>query len=235
MKIRIKFEKTGSMKFVGHLDLMRFFQKAMRRAEIDIVYTEGFSPHQVMSFAAPLGVGLTSEGEYMDIEVHHAKSSKQLIDALNAAMVDGVRIISARELPEDSKNAMSIVAGADYRIHFREGYIPTTDLANAFSQFVEQNEIQIFKKSKKSERMVDIKPMIYSHSVDGNDVYLKLATGSAENLKPELVMEAFVQYLGLEWNEMSILVHRLELYADQGEEGNRNLISLESLGEEIER
>ena len=65
MKIRIKFAKYGTMKFIGHLDMMRFFQKAIRRADIDIKYSEGFSPHQIMSFAAPLGVGIESRGEYM--------------------------------------------------------------------------------------------------------------------------------------------------------------------------
>lgn len=70
MRIRIKFKKYGAMKFIGHLDMMRYFQKAMRRAEIDICYSEGFSPHQIMSFAAPLGVGITSDGEYLDIEVN---------------------------------------------------------------------------------------------------------------------------------------------------------------------
>ena len=62
IKIRIKFRKYGVMRFIGHLDIMRYFQKAMRRAEIDICYSEGFSPHQIMSFAAPLGVGITSDG-----------------------------------------------------------------------------------------------------------------------------------------------------------------------------
>ena len=60
MKVRIKFRKQGVMKFIGHLDVMRYFQKAIRRADIDIAYTEGFSPHMILSFAAPLGVGLTS-------------------------------------------------------------------------------------------------------------------------------------------------------------------------------
>ena len=69
MKIRIKFRKYGTMKFIGHLDVMRYFQKAIRRAEVNIRYSEGFSPHQIMSFAAPLGVGITSKGEYVDIEV----------------------------------------------------------------------------------------------------------------------------------------------------------------------
>ena len=68
MKLRVKFAKYGALKFIGHLDVMRFFQKANRRAELDMSYSTGFSPHQIMSFAAPLGLGLESNGEYMDIE-----------------------------------------------------------------------------------------------------------------------------------------------------------------------
>ena len=70
MKIRIKFRKYGVMKFIGHLDIMRFFQKVMRRADIPIAFTGGFSPHMIMSFANPLGVGVTSDGEYFDIELN---------------------------------------------------------------------------------------------------------------------------------------------------------------------
>lgn len=103
MKIRIKFRKYGVMKFIGHLDMMRYFQKAMRRAEIDIAYSEGFSPHQIMSFAAPLGVGITSDGEYLDIEVHSTRNSIESVKALNDTMVEGVEIVSYRMLPEHAK------------------------------------------------------------------------------------------------------------------------------------
>ena len=101
MKIRIRFAKYGVMKFVGHLDMMRYFQKAIRRAGIDIAYTAGFSPHQIMSFAAPLGVGLTSDSEYVDIEVNSTGSSKEAVSALNAVMADGVEVKSYRKLPDD--------------------------------------------------------------------------------------------------------------------------------------
>ena len=86
MKIRIKFRKYSTMKFIGHLDVMRYFQKAIRRAEVNIRYSEGFSPHQIMSFAAPLGVGITSKGEYVDIEVLDTENSKKMVDRLNAVM-----------------------------------------------------------------------------------------------------------------------------------------------------
>ena len=68
MKTRMRFVKTGSVKFIGHLDCMRFFQKAIRRAKLDVAYSQGSSPHQLMSFASPLGVGITSDGEYLDVE-----------------------------------------------------------------------------------------------------------------------------------------------------------------------
>ena len=122
MKIRIKFRKWGSMKFIGHLDMMRYFQKVMRRADVDIRYSEGFSPHQIMSFAAPLGVGITSDGEYFDIEVHSTKSSAEMIADMNKTMVDGVEIIGYVALPDNAKTAMSIVAAADYVLSYKDGY-----------------------------------------------------------------------------------------------------------------
>lgn len=110
------------MKFIGHLDMMRYFQKAVRRAKIDIRYSEGYSPHQIMSFAAPLGVGITSDGEYFDIEVNESMTSKEAVAALNETMVDGVEVTSYVKLPDKAKTAMSIVAAADYRLSYKEGY-----------------------------------------------------------------------------------------------------------------
>lgn len=131
MKIRIKFTKYGPLRFIGHLDVMRFFQKAIRRAGIDVTYTTGFSPHQVMSFAAPLGVGLTSNGEYMDIQVNSLPASRDgltpcqiLTQRLNNASVKGLDVVSARILPENAGNAMASVAAASYSVRFREGREP---------------------------------------------------------------------------------------------------------------
>ena len=62
MKVRIKFSKEGPVKFVGHLDTMRYFQKAIRRANLPVAFSGGYSPHMIMSFAAPLGVGTESLG-----------------------------------------------------------------------------------------------------------------------------------------------------------------------------
>ena len=103
MKARIKFRKYGALRFIGHLDVMRFFQKVMRRAEIPIAFTGGYSPHMIMSFASPLGIGLTSDGEYFDIELTEAIDSKTAVKRMNEVSIEGIEIISFRKIPDDKK------------------------------------------------------------------------------------------------------------------------------------
>ena len=152
MKARIKFRKNGVMKFIGHLDIMRYFQKAIRRAEIPIAFTSGYSPHMIMSFANPLGVGLTSDGEYFDIELTESIASKEAVRRLNEQMVDGMEIVSFVQIPDDKKSkGMSIVAGADYLSSVKNGSLPE-DLAEKLEAFYAQNEICVVKKTKKPGR-----------------------------------------------------------------------------------
>ena len=101
MKIRIKFRKYGVMKFIGHLDIMRFFQKAMRRADIPIAFTGGFSPHMIMSFANPLGVGVTSDGEYFDIELSEEINMSDAVIRMNAVSVEGTGAVTDNEIHAD--------------------------------------------------------------------------------------------------------------------------------------
>ena len=89
MRVRLKFFKYGTMKYIGHLDMLRYFQKAFRRAHVPMKYSEGFNPHPVMSFAAPLGVGITSEGEYLDIETDKDVDLNALVSDINSQMVEG--------------------------------------------------------------------------------------------------------------------------------------------------
>lgn len=235
MKVRVKFSKQGVMKFIGHLDVMRYFQKAIRRAGIDIAYTEGLSPHMIMSFAAPLGVGLTSDAEYMDIELRTPVSSEEAIDALNRVGVEGITVTGFWQIPDGkASKAMTLVAAADYTLRFRRGYEPKGDWQSGISHFFAQKSILVMKKSKKSEKEVDIRPMIYEMSVNAGTVFLKLSAGSVANLKPELVMDAYLQSIGVEPAPFAYEINRCEVYADIGTEKKRKLVTLGSLGEVIE-
>lgn len=223
------------MKFIGHLDIMRYFQKAVRRAGIDIAYSGGYSPHMIMSFAAPLGVGVTSDGEYFDMELNTAQPSSVMVKLMNDVMVDGMQILSIRKIPEEkSANAMSLVSAADYRISFREGKELPDGWKEQVNDFLAQEQILCMKKGKKGEREVDIHPWIYRMEVQNDQIFLQLSSGSVRNLKPEMVLSCFASYLGHTLEEAALLIHRIEVYADLGTEEEHKLIPLEDLGEDIE-
>lgn len=223
------------MKFIGHLDTMRFFQKAIRRADIPVAYSEGFSPHMIMSFAAPLGVGTTSSGEYFDMQLAKEMPTKEIVRRLNTAMTEGVEILSA-VCVEDGKasKAMSLVAAADYEVTFREGRKFVPDWEEKLEEYLSLPEIFVFKKTKRSERTVDIKPFIYQHKIQDGKLFLQLAAASSNYTKPEQVMDGFAQWLGIEQKPFAYMVHRLEVYADNGNEQKHEFVTLESLGEQVE-
>lgn len=233
MKARIKFRKYGALRFIGHLDVMRFFQKVMRRAEIPIAFTGGYSPHMIMSFASPLGIGITSDGEYFDIELTEPIASAEAVRRMNAVMVEGIEVVSFRQIAEEKKmTGMAIVTAASYLVRVKKGAFPE-HWRTQITAFMEQPEIFILKQTKRSEKEVDIRPLIYELEIRGEDIYMKLAAGSVENLKPELVMTAFCRFAGIEEESITFAYHRVEMYADAHPDGERELVTLESLGQEI--
>ncbi|MCM1056456.1 MAG: TIGR03936 family radical SAM-associated protein [Firmicutes bacterium] len=191
---------------------MRFFQKAIRRAGLDIAYTGGYSPHQIMTFAAPLGVGIESNGEYMDIEVHSLQSTQDVVDRLNGASVYGIEILSARVLPEDAGNAMASVAAASYTVCFREGRAPRTDIAQALPAFLAKDNIPYTKETKKGTRELDLRPGIYELRWNGTAFYMLLDASSAGNIKPGQVIEALLAESGETLQENALLITREDVY-----------------------
>lgn len=240
MKVRIKFAKYGVMKFIGHLDVMRFFQKAIRRADIDIRYSEGFSPHQIMSFAAPLGVGIESTGEYLDIEVNSMTSTDDIKEALNRVMVEGMEVLSVELLPDNVKNAMASVAAAGYTVVYTAKDLkdntgdssvenpPTdfliNDLEQKLANFYAQEQIPVTKTTKKSVMELDIKPGIFElksgkginlPKKDTNSlpaVYMLLDASSSGNIKPSMVMEEICKYCKTEYEKYNWQIIRNETY-----------------------
>lgn len=245
MKIRIKFRKYGNMKFIGHLDVMRYFQKAIRRADVGIRYSEGFSPHQIMSFAAPLGVGITSDGEYLDIEVVPPEEGSRLTGRLNAVMAEGFEVVGCFKLPDSAANAMSIVAAADYELALRPGYEMDRpeEWVQGLLDFYSQDQVLISKKTKKGEKQLDLKQLVYELSASMENgspvVFMKISTGSTENIKPELVLDAYEQHRGTERPAFAWMTCRKEVYADlasdrEKEKGLHRFVPLMDLGEAIQ-
>ena len=116
LKARIKFSKTGNVKFIGHLDVMRYFQKLIRRAGLDVKYTHGFHPHQIMSFTSPLSVGIESVGEYFDIETSSEIDPEYAVKVMNEHTVDDIKVLKYINLPDDAKKSMALLVAADYLV-----------------------------------------------------------------------------------------------------------------------
>ncbi len=171
-RARIRFQKSGVLRFIGHLDLMRYFQKAIRRANLPVRYSEGFSPHQVISFALPLGVGLTSSGEYLDIDLLEQLPESELLERLNACTRSELAADRAVYIPiisgKKSRKAMAEVSAASYLLYFRDGNISSdTLLQNKAALFDPATEWLIEKKTKKSTRQLDLLPLVYSFDLSG--------------------------------------------------------------------
>lgn len=224
------------MKYVGHLDIMRYFQKAIRRSRLPIRYSEGFNPHQLMSFAAPLGVGMTSEGEYMDIELKEYISPEEALRRLSEHMVDGMEVLQFCYLPDDSKNAMSSVTAASYVLTFKhpeDVSLPYEVYKTKAGEFFHQSKsISIVKKTKKGERIIDLKPLVFLFDVKEEQhavsFEMLISTGSVDNIKPELVMEAYFDFLGVPLKEHAFFIHRKDIYTTM----EQQFVSLGEVGYE---
>ena len=234
MRLRIKFRKYGPVRYIGHLDVMRFFQKAIRRAGLDVAYTKGFSPHQIMAFAAPLGVGLTSNGEYMDIEVNSIESCQDVLERLNNTCVPGIEITSVKILPDDAGNAMASVAAADYTVCFKEGKEPKTidltDIPSLLRKFLSREQILITKETKKGTREVDLKQGIYRLGYKDGVFTMLLDASSGGNIKPVQVIEALLSDCGETLQENALAVTREDVYTNKGTPEAPELVPLDAVG-----
>ena len=161
MKARLKFSKIGSIRFIGHLDVMRYFQKAFRRADISISYSQGYSPHQLMSFASPLGIGLSSDAEYLDIVLEDSEPTEHILERINAVMNDEIAVKAFTILEEEAKTSMAVLAACDYLITVKpdkQSFLQDEmKRKKALETFLKRDSIEILKKTKRSEKMVDIK------------------------------------------------------------------------------
>ncbi|MCR5324892.1 MAG: TIGR03936 family radical SAM-associated protein [Lachnospiraceae bacterium] len=335
MTFRIKFAKYGVVRYIGHLDVMRYFQKVIRRSGLPVTYSQGFSPHQLMSFALPLSVGVTSDGEYMEVEFDEDKLVKEveqgkmqagmsegtsegtsdrrlagmqtemsegtsegrsigaqddikhllekyIFDGLSSNTTEGFAILGVKQLPKPEPNkhvdkAMALVSAADYLISVKDGYEDCVgfksqdEFMRAFEKFIGQETIEVTKKTKKNEKQLNLKEFIYGYGdengflvgdevaqkkkiengaekgtvdeivngaandtthvervsggtaharrfANGMQLALRIAAGSVVNIKPEMVLEAFLESLGREFDKNAFAMHRMELYL--GEPGS---------------
>ena len=230
IRARMRLAKYGPMKFIGHLELMRFLQKCLRRTDIDVHYSDGITPRMIMSTAMPLGLGLESGGEYVDLELGRPVSTEHALEQLRPMMPEGLEILDFRQVGEivpegggtakKPEKAMSVVAAAEYDVCFRDSYRPPENWQEILTDFVGQEEISWTKETKKGFRTLDMKPLIYSFSIaDNNHIRMCVCSRVGQNLRPEqLIGEAFGR-IGFEMPEDALQIRRMDLLAEVDPDG----------------
>ena len=208
MKVRVKFSKTGVIRFIGHLDLMRYFQKAFRRTDYRVKYSGGFSPHMIMSFAQALGVGIESQGEYFDVELEDNQDIDALTEELNKQMVDGIHVISCKILPEGAGNAMASVAAGSYDIIFDKENPITEDIISSYHS---KEEIPYTKTTKSGETTFNIKEFVYDIGYIEKGVSFTIAASSAGNIRTQYILEVLAMLGNFELEAYPYHVFRKDL------------------------
>lgn len=193
---RLLFEKRGDAVYLSHLDLMRVFQRAFKRADILIWHSQGFSPRAYVSIALPLPVGTQSRCEILDFEIEDGSVElSQLPARLNAVLPAGIRVLEAYESARKIKELTRLQA--EVTLEYDRG-IPK-DAQKALAAFFARESIVITKRSKKGDKEVDIRPLIVSMSiaaVSAGELRLECVL-SAQNpgLNPQLLLTAIETYL----------------------------------------
>ncbi len=215
MIVRICFSKGYEVKYVSHLDLMRTFHRMLKRSGLPISYSQGFNPHIILTFAQPLSVGVTSEGEYAEFQLEEERSAEEIAERLNRSAPEGIRVLQVTDCREPKFKELY---AAEYQVTLR-----CNQTAETLMHYLSSPQIMVEKKTKKGYREVDIRPMIFDFSAEEREngvlLSLKLASGSEQNLNPDLLIKALEKNIdGFQLFYKS--VHRLRLTTKE----NRQLI-----------
>lgn len=241
MRIRIKFAKKDTVKFLGHLDIMRFFQRCFNRADVKMEYSIGYNPHQKMSFAQPLGVGILSRGEYLDAEIAEGQDLNAVCRRLNEVCGDGFEVISVKAVQEGAKKAMAALCFAEYEVLIPmngdmqepDGLPAETErkqtmlqMQEAVQNLLAMKQLLVIKKTKSGEKETDIRPQICELQIQEKEdagepadaqicLHMLLTAGSDNNLKPDTLLSALYDKTDLEYRRERVTIIRKELYAEK--------------------
>lgn len=152
-KILCKYTKTGNLKFISHLDILRLMQRAISRAKLPAKYSEGFNPHMRLAFGYPLSLGVESIGEYLELELTEKVDIEKIVDSLNATLPNKIRIIGAKYY-DGKESLMSISKYAEYLIDIESDNIDNEYINNLLSKMTKEGLIYIKEKMNKKNKLV---------------------------------------------------------------------------------
>lgn len=202
MRAMIRFGKQPRLRFISHLDLQRFFQRALNRTGLPIAWTQGFNPHPILSFGSALALGWTSEYEILDVKLSAPMGRRRTEDAMRAALPVDLPVLEVRMVDDRHPAPMAMVRASDYEITL-SGETAAATLAAA-EEFLRRESVMAVRKTKSGEREVDIRPMALLLEREGDVLSARLMLTEKDTLKPDLLVRALAEIAGAEIPEMRI-------------------------------
>lgn len=202
--------KDGEMRFLSHLELMRTFIRAIRRAEIPVLYSQGFNPQPRLSFAAPLPVGMEGKNEYFDLFLSHPWEAEKLKTSLNKELPRGLKIKKIEPVKSGSPVLSAMLVAALYAAELPAS---SFELQEGLQAILKGPSLIKVRRDGEKVKKVDIRPLIYDLKIKeaGGKIFLLmlLAAGSRGGVKPREILES----LPLEGD---VKVYRLDLFIREG-------------------
>lgn len=206
-RLNVRFGKFGALKYIGHLDLAKTWERVLRRANLPVLYSEGFNTRPRIQLASALPLGITSEGELLDVSLKEVIPLEGIAEQLQAVSPEGLKVYEVNEVSRFGRSLQGQVRSAEYNVRFSE---PVTAelLNNAIQALFARGKIVIIKQHKRDAGL-DILPLIYElHLQDTDTLFAHVATGDRGNVRIEDIMAE------MKLDSFVPRIHRLRLHLE---------------------
>ena len=234
MRVGIEFRKEGAARFLSHLELMRLWERALRRAGLPLAYSQGFNPHPRFSLASALALGIASAREYLEVELAGRLQAEEIAGLLAPEMPPGLAVNRVRELRPGTRSLTALIDRAAYSLE-----APLTrplapgELKAALERFWQAPLLEVMRKTKSGVGTYDPRPLILELAAEETREFLflnmKVQAGGKGNVRPEEVARALAEAAGLPINLDALRFYRTGLFVSND---GGDLDPLEALGGE---
>jgi radical SAM-linked protein len=185
MRIRITFVKQGALRYTGHLDLHKLWERAARRAELPLAYSQGFHPQPKMNMAAALPLGFSSRCELMDMKLEHDISLSDLPTRLNKTLPSGLQVVAVEQVDEREPALQTQMASAEYEVTLTEA-VDRSELERRIDSVIESKAISRERRGK----IYDLRPLLEELKLLSDDkIFMRLAAREGATGRPEEVLD----------------------------------------------
>lgn len=217
------FNKAPRLRHIGHLDIQRAMQRALRRSGLPVAYSKGFNPHILVSFASALSTGAAGLREIMEVTLEREVTEETFLTAMNRALPPEMQLLEVHTVPDRHPAYMAMVCAASYDIEIMENSV-ATQVAEKLTAFLQQETILTERKTKSGIKECDIKPLLLEISMEGRVLHAKMVLTERESCKPNMLVNALAAYCGME--PFRTMVVRKQLF---GQDEAGQIVPLETL------